>query len=540
MAKERLVHPKLDTPLPHSLGDSGTGPLPAALVSEQVERVAVCALVGAVLWTYGVVMDAVVRPLTFGSAVHPANIAIETAAMAVSVLMWIYVRFVPGAPGRKVDGGLVYFVLNAVAVALLNTWTRPVAIDPTVQLSWNTVVILLAAMIIPTSPGRMLIASLLAASMDPLAVLVAHARGLQVPSAVNTLVFYMPNYACAIVATLPSRVLQRLGRRLQQAQQMGSYRLTELLGRGGMGEVWRAHHRLLARSAAIKLVRPELLGASSEAEARNMLRRFEQEARATAALSSPHTIRVFDFGVTAERTFYYVMELLDGRDLESLVRDFGPLPAERAVFLLRQMCHSLADAHARGLVHRDVSPSNVYVCRLGLDYDFVKVLDFGLVRFHSDRSMEETIIAGPHTTRGTPAFMAPEILLDGYVDQRADVYAIGCVAYYLLTGQYVFDADTPMKMFVQHLQADPVRPSERTELPVPPDLEALVLRCLAKDPDRRPANASELLTLIDRCRVRATWDNEAARLWWERHVPELTEPLSVGEPSTALESALAV
>jgi serine/threonine-protein kinase len=232
------------------------------------------------------------------------------------------------------------------------------------------------------------------------------------------------------------------------------------------------------------------------------------------------------------------MELLDGRDLESLVRDFGPLPAERAVFLLQQICHSLADAHARGLVHRDVSPSNVYVCRMGLDYDFVKVLDFGLVRFHGDRSMEETIMAGPHTTRGTPAFMAPEILLDGNVDQRADVYAIGCVAYYLLTGQYVFEAETPMKMFVQHLQAEPVRPSERTELPIPRELDELVLRCLAKDPADRPVNASALLTLLDRCRLRTPWSNDAARLWWERHLPELTEPLSVEEPTAALESAL--
>ena len=171
----------------------------------------------------------------------------------------------------------------------------------------------------------------------------------------------MPNYACAVVAMLPSHVLQRLGRRLRQAQEMGSYHLVELLGRGGMGEVWRARHRLLARSAAIKLVRPELLGASSDAEARRMLRRFEREAQATAALSSPHTIRVFDFGVTDDRTFYYVMELLAGRDLETLVRDFGPLPADRALFLLRQVCHSLADAHARGLVHRDVKPANIYV-----------------------------------------------------------------------------------------------------------------------------------------------------------------------------------
>src|SRR5262245_24008926 len=220
---------------------------------------------------------------------------------------------------------------------------------------------------------------------------------------------------------------------------MGSYHLVELLGRGGMGEVWRGEHRLLKRPAAIKLVRPELLGANSDADSHDMLRRFEREAQATAALSSPHTIRLFDFGVTSDRTFYYVMELLAGRDLESLVREFGPVPADRALFLLRQACHSLADAHARGLVHRDVKPANIYTCRMGLEYDFVKVLDFGLVKFADRTAMQQTLMTAAHTTTGTPAYMAPELILgEADIDRRADVYALGCVAYYLLTGQLVF------------------------------------------------------------------------------------------------------
>ena len=194
-----------------------------------------------------------------------------------------------------------------------------------------------------------------------------------------------PSYACAFVVVVPAKVLHRISRRLKEAQELGSYHLIEQLGHGGMGEVWRAEHRLLARDAAIKLVRPEVLGARSEEEAQRVLRRFEREAQATAALRSPHTIQVFDFGITQEGTFYYVMELLVGRDLESLVREFGPLPAERTIYLLRQVCHSLADAHARGLVHRDIKPANIYVCRMGLDYDFAKVLDFGLVKIR-DRS----------------------------------------------------------------------------------------------------------------------------------------------------------
>ena len=315
---------------------------------------------------------------------------------------------------------------------------------------------------------------------------------------------------------------------------MGSYHLVELLGRGGMGEVWRGEHRLLKRGAAIKLVRPELLGAGTDAEARSMLLRFEREAQATAALSSPHTIRVFDFGVTAERTFYYVMELLSGRDLDSLVREFGPVPADRTLFLLRQICHSLADAHARGLVHRDITPANIYACRMGLEYDFVKVLDFGLVKFNDQTSIERTLMTGAHTTTGTPAFMAPEIILNGEVDQRADVYALGCVAYYLLTGQLVFDADTPMKMFVQHLQTTPVPPSQRTEMPIPRELDEIVLACLEKDPSRRPQNADELLRMLRRCRSAETWDNDAARVWWEKHLLDLTGPLTMdaGSPET--------
>jgi eukaryotic-like serine/threonine-protein kinase len=257
-------------------------------------------------------------------------------------------------------------------------------------------------------------------------------------------------------------------------------------------------------------------------------RRFEREAQATAALSSPHTIRVFDFGVTHDRTFYYVMELLAGRDLETLVREFGPVPADRALFLLKQMCHSLADAHARGLIHRDVTPSNIYVCRMGREYDFVKVLDFGLVKFNAPAT-ERTLMTGAHTTTGTPAYMAPEIMLEGEVDERADVYAVGCVAYYLLTGQRVFEADTAMKMFLQHVQAPPVPPSERTEMPIPRELDQIVLACLEKDPRRRPQNAEELLRMLRRCRFGAAWDHETARGWWQTHLVEFAGPLTVDD-----------
>jgi eukaryotic-like serine/threonine-protein kinase len=511
--------------------------LPDDLLDEQVRRLRLCAAVAIGLWGFGFVMDGWVRPGTVGSPFLMSSLVIEGVAVAASGLLFAYLRFTSHPPRLQAHAGLVFMVLNAMGVGLLNTWARPLTDDALNELSWNTIVILCGAMLMPATPKQMLVAALLSASMDPLGIAVAAWRGREVPSAMHTFVLFLPTYACALAAVVPVTILHRLGRRLRHARDLGSYHLERLLGRGGMGEVWLARHQLLARSAAVKLVRPEVLGASTDAAAAVMLRRFEREAQATAALSSPHSIRLFDFGVTEDRTFYYVMELLAGRDLESLVREFGPLPADRALYVLRQVCHSLAEAHARGLVHRDVTPANIYLCRMGLDYDFVKVLDFGLVKFNDQRAIEHTIMGATHMTAGTPAFMAPELIAEGDVDARADVYSLGCVAYYLLTGELVFDADTAMKMFLQHLQQTPLPPSQRTELPVPRAVDALVLACLDKDPSRRPQNAEALLRLIDEVRGAGRWTNEQARGWWQHHLPELAGPLATEEP---VEVALAL
>ena len=208
---------------------------------------------------------------------------------------------------------------------------------------------------------------------------------------------------------------------------MGSYELEVRLGQGGMGEVWRARHYLLARRAAIKLIRPEALGGDGQAR-RMAVARFEREAQATASLRSPHTIDLYDFGISDTGAFYYVMELLVGRDLQSLVREFGQQPAERVLYLLDQVCDSLAEAHATGLVHRDIKPSNIYVCREGLHYDFVKVLDFGLAKDRRPDAPTVTLQAMDRAT-GTPAYMAPRMILGGHtVDARTDIYSLGCVA----------------------------------------------------------------------------------------------------------------
>jgi serine/threonine-protein kinase len=471
------------------------------------------------------------------------GLIIEVLGVVGSAAMFMYLRNSPHSPKAKTRVVLGYLILTAFGIAMFNSWALVPTQHSMSHLSWNTVLILVFSMVAPTTPGRMLVVSMTAASMDPLGVWLAHLRGVPVPSAAVTLILFLPNYVCAVVATLPSHVLHGLGRRLREAQEMGSYQLVERLGQGGMGEVWRARHRLLARSAAIKLVRPELLGARDEAEARTVLRRFEREAQATAALSSPHTINLFDYGMTDDGTFYYVMELLVGRDLESLVREFGPLRVDRTIYLLRQACHSLADAHARTLVHRDVKPANIYVCRMGLEYDFVKVLDFGLVKSSARDHTDETLLTVEHSTTGTPAYMAPETILgDAEVDRRADVYALGCVAYFMLTGRLVFEAETAMKMLMQHVHADPQRPSQRSELPIPPEIDDLVLACLQKDPDKRPQDAQELLALLPlssmtpmagRGERGSGWNQSLARAWWEQHLPELCGPLPRPEQTPA-------
>jgi eukaryotic-like serine/threonine-protein kinase len=535
MRECRKILARAETPVP-SLRDSGrsTTRLPDEVVSEESRRLVIFALVALGMWSFGGLMDVVVLPgLSAEWMRNTRMITLEAIGITGSAAMAAFLSLSGAAPARKADAGLGFMLFNALLLAAMNAWAMPPLSNDVLHLSWITVLILIYAMIAPTTPRRMLVASLIAASMDPAAFLLADALGEPTLTGVYLWVITWPNYACALVSVAPSRVLIRVGRRLREAQDLGSYQLMELLGRGGMGEVWRAEHRLLARDAAIKLVRPEVLGARTADESRTVLRRFEREAQATAALTSPHSIQLFDFGVTDEGRFYYVMELLHGRDLESLIREFGPLPANRVMYLLRQVTHSLADAHARGLVHRDIKPANIYVCRMGLDYDFVKVLDFGLVKFNAPLRHGDTLTTLDKTTTGTPAYMAPEVILgDGRVDRRADVYALGCVAYYLLTGHLVFEADTPMKMLMQHVHAEPIPPSQRTEVPIPRELDDIVLACLQKDPERRPQNANELFQMAARCRACDDWTTDRAQRWWESHLPELSGPLTVVAPAT--------
>ena len=511
-------------PLVRATSDS-TSTLPEELLREQCVRIQLLHVVGVVLWALNFVMDISLTP--HGDR-GPYRLTIEAAGALLAAAAACYTRFGRSSARTKIDIGMALVVPHALALALLNSWTaQPTTMRP---LSGITVLILFFGMLAPARPTTTLVTALIAASMDPLCVWIAHLRGLPVPPAIRTVLMFYPNYVCALLAVAPARLLYRLGRQIREARALGSYELVEPLGKGGMGEVWLGRHRLLARHAAIKLVPPELAGGGEQAL--TTLRRFEREAHATAALTSPHTIRLFDYGATREGTFYYVMELLDGVDLETLVREFGPLPPSRTMYIVQRMCRSLAEAHAIGVIHRDIKPANVYVCRMGLEYDFVKVLDFGLVKMN-DRVNGTTLLTAEPVIMGTPAYMAPEaILADPAADHRVDLYAVGCLAYFLLTGVRVFAGDTTMKLLMQHVQDEPVPPSSRTELHIPRAVDDLVMACLHKDPRARPHDAEDLEQRAAlACRGLAPWDRALAKAWWKAHLPQRAKPGSITLPS---------
>ena len=529
MSDSDLLETQLpSTPATSRHGARAADELPDDLLREATQRLGILAQVWAGLFVIGLLINHAVAPLLDIEMKDlipwgPTADIVGVISIAVSIWLWRYTRRLTCNPRLALDIALGYEVLLALGIGIVNQW-EPMRMLAG-RLSWLCVLILIFPMIVPNTPRKTLIASLIAASMDPVGILVAHLRGLETPSIVLILWNYLPNYICALIAVIPSKIMTRMGRHLQRARELGSYRLVELIGRGGMGEVWRGTPRMLARPAAIKLIKPEILGAPGAAEATVLIDRFRREAEAASGLQSPHTIRLYDFGETRAGTFYFVMELLDGLDLETLVRRFGPVPPARVVEMLRQVCHSLGEAHDRGLIHRDVKPANIYLCRLGREYDFMKVLDFGLVKYDQDQSMLDTIKTDTEMTTGTPAYMAPEMANGEPIDRRSDLYALGCVAYWLLTGQLVFEADSPLRMLIQHIQASPIPPSIRSGRPVPRALEDLIMRCLAKKPADRPASADEIVAELDRIELERTWTQADAREWWETNLAAPVEGL---------------
>jgi len=301
-----------------------------------------------------------------------------------------------------------------------------------------------------------------------------------------------------------------LRREAFEARQLGQYRLKERIGAGGMGEVYLAEHQLLKRPCVVKLIRPDKAGDEKT------LARFQREVRATAKLSHWNTVEIFDYGSTEEGTFYYVMEYLPGMSLAEIVDRSGPMPAPRVVYLLRQVCNALTEAHGAGLIHRDIKPGNVFAAYRGGLHDVAKLLDFGLVKTVADDEVVIQLTTEGSVT-GSPLFMSPEQATgDSEPDARSDIYSLGAVAYYLLTARPPFEGTKPIKVMISHAHHEVVPPSKHAP-GIPADLEQVVLRCLAKDPADRPKDAASLEKDLGECEAAAGWSAQHACRWWEEH-----------------------
>ncbi len=443
------------------------------------------------------------------SRLVPAARPIAAAGIVAGVLVALVARRQRSRARREALAA--GFAVTAALVLSLIEALKPWPDGGTVGVPMTSLWIVLAAMVLPLSLRASLATALSSAATGPLvAAALALAGRPASPSLLAHVYFFMPSFLAVVVAYVGSRALQHAR---GEVRRLGNYRLVAKIGEGGMGEVWRAEHHLLALPAAVKLVRVDRIPVAERA---TILKRFEREAQLTARLTSPHTVDLHDYGITDDGIVYYVMELIDGMDLERLVERHGPLPPARAVSFLCQACDSLAEAHAAGLMHRDIKPSNLLVCRAGLVHDYLKVLDFGLVRpvphLASGHSLTDKGVV-----MGTPGFIAPEVALDRPgVDQRSDLYSLACIGYYLLSGEHVFDLSSPMRALHDH--AFTAAPPLRTRAPsVPVELEAAIMRALSKDPRERPRDAETMATEL--AAAVTPWGQEEARRWWAERVP---------------------
>ena len=419
---------------------------------------------------------------------------------------------------RLLDAALLFEVGVGLLISIAENAIAPLPGETMRGQTSLAVWIAFFVLAVPASRGKSTLAAVMTACMGPVGLGVQVFFGnVPTPPLFHWFLPFATSFFMAAAASALARTMYDLGAQARQARELGSYQLVERLGQGGMGEVWRARHRMLAREAAIKLIRADALQTMSVAQANDAKRRFEREALATAQLQSPHTVTLYDYGVAEDGRFYYVMELLSGITLEELVQRFGPQPAARAAYVLLQVCDSLAEAHRLGLVHRDITHRNVLLCRLGNSYDFAKVLDFGLVKQTSGNHTGPT---ESHVAVGTAAFLSPEAALARPMDARADIYSLGCLAYWLLSGKLVFEEANTTAMILAQVQRQPVPPSQVTEQEIPAALEAIVLDCLAKEPAARPPSVDVIMERLSACPLSERWDAYRAERWWRAHQPE--------------------
>ncbi|TVR05447.1 MAG: serine/threonine protein kinase [Deltaproteobacteria bacterium] len=398
--------------------------------------------------------------------------------------------------------------------------------------SWMGLLVLAYAILVPASityhatliglASVALIAGAVIASLTGQLEMVTLGEAISI-AAINSVTTWLCAIGALVLVGEEYRRILRTRALRSELQKVSSYELLERFDAGGMGDIWRARHRLLSRPVAVKFVRLSERGLDNPADLRRVRARFEREAQVLARLTSPHTVRIFDCGITEQGVFFYTMELLEGMDLSTLVGGWGPQPQERVRDLLVQTCHSLAEAHSLGLIHRDIKPANIFISRQGLDEDVVKVLDFGLVAATSPDALDESQAAAlrtaPGMLHGTPAFMSPEQVRGDVLTEQVDIYSLGCVAYYLLTGEYVFDAHSAAEQMHMHATQPPLPPSERADnIRVEPAFEALILTCLDKDPSRRPLNALVLREMLQNLPLRE-WTAQDTRAWYRKTPP---------------------
>ncbi|MDB4933555.1 MAG: serine/threonine kinase [Labilithrix sp.] len=503
----------------HSVSRSRSLSLRAPIATEAERalfqrRLALSAFVVFVLglgfWLIANVSIAIVAPDKLATVLVERTSQIHIVTIVFLMVIWLVAR--RGKPTRNLLDALD--AITAFGVCL--GWTLMIAREEAIGVRPESIALLactytlvVRAALIPSTPARTALLS--AISLAPLVPVTINLYTNGIPDkAPLPPAAYVAIWAALGVAatTVISYVIYGLQLQVRKAMQLGQYLLEDKIGEGGMGVVYRASHAMLRRPTAIKL----LTGSTGHAA-----ERFEREVQITARLTHPNTVAVFDYGRTPDGVFYYAMEYLDGITLEDLVTEFGPLPSSRVVHVLTQVCGALEEAHANGLVHRDIKPANIMLTERGRVPDVVKVLDFGLVK---ETEQADPGVSNVNTILGTPHYMAPEAIIDpARVTACTDLYAVGATAYYLLTGEHVFDGANLVEVCSQHLHQAPVPPSAKRP-DVPGSLEKVVLACLAKKPSDRPADAATLAAMLAECEV-VEWTREDARAWWTSHATKV-------------------
>ena len=488
--------------------------LPDEVVRESRRRVRLAALLGSL--AYAILLALETSGAVPASALeHLIDVTHDITAVLLCALLFL-VSTLPRLSDRTVLRiALVFEVLLCTLISIAVPWAASIRTGHLPGHTWAVSVMILFSLLVPARPWTSFVASSLCAASMPAGILVLDLTGRIKAAPGDYWSLAISGLISLGIATTAARAIYQAGRQFAAAQAVNGYELTETIGRGGAGEVWKARHLLLSRAAAGKLILPEALTGPRE-RLETALARFTHEAQVISDLRSPHTVQLYDFGSTATGSLYFVMELLDGMNLQHFVYQFGAVEPRRAVRWLRQACHSLGEAHARGLVHRDIKPNNLFVCRYGRELDHLKVLDFGISKPVASTDLNLT---APGTTLGTPGYMAPEQIYGLPVTPATDLYALGCVAYWLLAGATPFESASVGEMIRMHAQAPPPPLSSRARQPIPAPLEELVMRCLAKDPADRPETADRLdaeLASVDS----VPWTAADARAWWAEHLTE--------------------